>query len=121
MVNSITEDQVVHIFNVNKQKGIKLGDKRHPILQLERWPAEECIRGVAGGKPVPLIGAVVIRLTMPEAGRNTGPDIKVRFKITASGFTDWVGMIIGAKTIDHPSRGGLGHQPCGNGHWMEGF
>ena len=27
-------------------------------------------------------------------------------------------MILGGKAIDHPSRGGLGHCPCGDGHWM---
>ena len=76
------------------------------------------MRGVAGGKVVPLIGAVVLSVKMCKKGKNEGPDIKARFKITARGATDWVGMILGGKAIDHPSRGGLGHCPCGDGHWM---
>ena len=28
-------------------------------------------------------------------------------------------MIVGAHAIDHQSRGGVGHQPAANGHWMQ--
>ena len=118
MVNSVTEVYLVHIINTYRSMNIPMSDQRHPIVQLETWPEKECVRGVAGGKTVPLVGGVVMRLTMPEKGTNKGPNILVRFKITGKGTTDWVGMILGARAIDHVSLGGLGHQSCPNGHWM---
>ena len=94
-VNSVTEEQVASVLNHYRAKNIPLNDKRHPVLQLEKWPEEESVRGVAGGVTVKLVGSVV------------------------SGATDWVGMIVGAHAIDHQSRGGLGHQSAANGHWMQ--
>ena len=55
-------------------------------------------------------------MCMLQKDADEGPMVKARFKITKKRFTDWVGMILGAKAIDHPSRGGLGHIPAANGH-----
>ena len=118
-VNSVTEEQVVSVLNHYRAKGIPLSDNRHPVIQLEKWPEEEAVRGVAGGVTVKLVGSVVFRITMFKKGTNEGPEVRIRFKITQAGATDWVGMIVGAHAIDHPSRGGLGHQPAANGHWMQ--
>ena len=76
-----------------------MGDPNHPILQLEKWPEEESVRGVAGGALVPLVGAVALRIKLCKKDAHTGPDVNVRFKITASGSTDWVGMLVGAKVL----------------------
>ena len=35
-VNSITEEQLVAILNFHHEKGIRLGDKRHPVISLLR-------------------------------------------------------------------------------------
>jgi len=117
-VNSVTEEQVVATLNHYRAKNIPLSDKRHPVLQLEKWPEEESVRGVAGGVTVKLVGSVVFRIKMYRKGTNEGPEVRIRFKITQAGSTDWVGMIVGAHAIDHSARGGLGHQPAANGHWM---
>ncbi len=80
-MNSTTEKIVVDILNENRRAGISLSDPGQPIKKLERWSVKEVLRGVAGGASVGLIGAVVVKMTMLELGRNTGPEILVRFKI----------------------------------------
>ena len=97
---------MVHILNVHRNAGFALNDKRHPILQLEKWQFKEELRGIAGGKSVPLLGSVVLRITMLELGKDTGPDIKARFKICKAGSTDWVGIILGAQAIDSQNEEG---------------
>ena len=120
-VNSITEEQVLSILNEMKVANIPLNDKRHPIVQLEKWPVKEELRGVAGGKSVPLLGSVVLKITMLELGKTTGPEIKARFKICKKGSTDWVGVILGARAIDCPEHGGLGHVAGPHAHVMTGL
>ncbi len=71
-------------------RNIPLNDKRHPVLQLEKWPEEESVRGVAGGVTVKLVGSVVFRITMYRKGTSEGPEVRIRFKITQAGSTDWV-------------------------------
>ena len=75
-VNSITEEQVCAIMNDQKAREIKLDDPKHPIIQLEKRPQKECVRGVAGGKTVPLLGAVVMCVIMckREADRSRCED-----------------------------------------------
>ncbi len=101
-VNSTTEELMVKILNENRARGISLGDERHPVVQLERWDRGEELRGVAGGKTIPLVGSVVLKVTMLELGKDTGPEVRFRFKICAAGTTDWVGFIVGARALDDP-------------------
>ena len=106
-VNSVTEELVLWILNDQAKKGVPLSDRRHPIKRLEKWPMKEELRGIAGGKNVELVGSVVLRIMMVELGKKTGPDVLFRFKICKKGMTEWVGLIIGARAIDCPERGGL--------------
>jgi len=115
-VNSTTEELVLEILEENRKAGIGLADKRHPIKNLEKWEHEEALRGVAGGKSVPLLGSVVMAVKMVELGKDTGPEVLISFKICKSGSTDWVGWIIGARCIDCPERGGLGFVPLEHSH-----
>ena len=115
-MNSTTEELVLKILNECEAAGMKLSDPKHPVKLLERWEHKEGLRGVAGSKTVPLIGAVVVAVNMIELGKSDGPEIKVRFKICAAGSTDWVGWILGARAIDCPARGGLGFLPLENAH-----
>ena len=69
-VNSTTEELVVKILNHEKSKGINLGDRRHPIKQLETWPQRESLRGVVGGKSLNIIGGAVINLKMLKIGES---------------------------------------------------
>ena len=114
--NSTTEDLVLQILNENERAGIRLSDKRHPIKRLEKWRHAEALSGVAGGQKVPLLGSVVMQVRMTEVGKNTGPEVLIRFKICKAGCTDWVGFIIGARAIDCPERGGLGFIPLEHCH-----
>ena len=72
-VNSTTEDLVLQLINENEAQGIKMNDKRHPIRVLGGWKHEEALCGVAGSSRVPLIGSVVINMTMLQVGKSTGP------------------------------------------------
>jgi hypothetical protein len=115
-VNSTTEELVLKVLNENQAAGISLDDKRHPIKQFERWAHEEALRGVAGGKNVPLLGAVIVAVHLIELGKNDGPEVLVRFKVCGAGSTDWVGWILGGRCIDCPANGGLGFIPLEHSH-----
>ena len=114
--NSTTEELVLQIINENREAGISFQDKRHPIKQLEKWKHTEGLRGVAGSKTVPLLGAVAVRLNMIELGKDDGPEILARFKVCEAKSTDWVGWILGARAIDCPGNGGLGFIPLEYSH-----
>ena len=89
-VNSTTEEIVVRILNENTNQGISLGNPRHPIKALERWGKIEGLRGVAGSKVVPIIGAVVLRVDFIGKGKENGPynkPVYVRFKVCKAGST----------------------------------
>ena len=118
-VNTITEALVLKILNSNVANGYRLDHKQSPIVALEKWKEAEAIRGVGAGSVVPLLGAVVLRVKMLELGKNDGPDILIRFKITKQGGTDWVGIILGARALDCVKRGGLGHVAADNAHLMQ--
>ena len=107
-VNSVTEELVLQVLNEKSNAGMGLNDPRHPVKQLGSWKHRETLRGVAGGAAVPLVGTVVVGLTMVEAGKDNGPEVRVRFKITKKGTTDWVGWILGARMLDCAGRGSLG-------------
>ena len=115
-VNSTTEELVLKLINENEAQGISMSDKRHPIKRLGKWKHEEALCGVAGSARVPLIGSVVVNIQMTEMGKNTGPEILVRFKVCKAGCTDWVGWILGARALDCQARGGLGFLPLEHGH-----
>ena len=55
---------------------------------------------------------------MTELGKKTGPVIHARFKICPNGTTDWVPIVLGARSIDCVERGGLGHSPLDKSHAM---
>ena len=78
MVNTITEDWLVNLINRMSRSGIRMKDPQSPIVQLEKWPEDESVRGVAGGKVVPLVGAVVLKMTMCEHQKNTGKPIMTK-------------------------------------------
>ena len=94
-INSITEKAVVELLNVYHSHGIRIGDPQCPVERLEDWDTEERVRGIAAGATVKLLGAAVIRVTLKEKDKMYGPTIPVRFKITQSGETDWVSIILG--------------------------
>ena len=70
---------------------------------------------------MPLVGAVVLEMEMLKLHQETGPKIQARFKVTAYGKTDWVPIILGARAIDCPERGGLGFSPGPASHTLRGL
>ena len=67
-VNAVTEEFVVGLLNFAAQQGIKSRDERYPVLQLEKWAKKEQVAGVAKAKPVQLVGAVVLRVSLGGSG-----------------------------------------------------
>ena len=68
--------------NVARVQGIGIRDPRFPIIQMENWPVPEYVTGISKGHDVPIIGAGVMRATMTELGKDSGPEIIVRAKIS---------------------------------------
>ena len=120
-VNSVSEELVIGLINHAKSRQIKTDDPRYPILQMEWWPETERVAGVAAGKTIVLLGAVVLRVQMTELGKKTGPEILVRAKIFEKNGTDWHGLILGGQALDCVERGGLGHRPGSHAHVLEGL
>ena len=54
-----------------------------------------------------------------EGGPDVGPSVMMRFKICSEGkLGPWVTMIIGAQTLDHPEKGGLGFQVRAKSYYL---
>ena len=100
-LNTIPEDTLVDIINANEQAGIKMSDERHPVVELQSWSEPEYCKGVAGGVSVPLIGGVILCLTFVDRNDGRTQTVRAKFKILASGKTDWVPIILGGSAIDH--------------------
>ena len=120
-VNSITERGLVELMNIYHALGLRVGSPGCPILWLEDWEHEQRVRGIAAGASVRLLGAVVMRVTLKEKGKSTGPMINVRFKITQSGETDWISTIFGGSLCDDPGLGGIGLVPMKDCHFFRKF
>ena len=103
--------------------GIGPEDRRFPVLRFEKWTYPEFVHGIAAASPVPLKGGVVLRVTLMEGedpeSATDGPEVFVRCKVAARGTSDWHGLILGGRALDHPSRLGLGFRPGPNGHVLD--
>ena len=118
-VNSVTEEVVVGAINHAHAQGIYSDNPRYPVVQLEYWPNEERVTGIASGHHVQILGAVVLRVQMTELGKKTGPLVWFRCKIFKAKQSDWHGLILGGRALDSPIIGGLGHRPTPKGHAFE--
>ena len=121
--NHVTEELVAGMLNRAADLGIGPEDRRFPVIRFEKWAYPEYVHGIAAGSPVPLKGAVVLRVTFlegidPESARD-GPEVFVRCKVAARGTSDWHGLILGGRALDHPSRMGLGFRPGPDCHVLD--
>ena len=108
--------------NFQRDKNLRLNDKKHPVKALEKWRCGKEIRGVAGGAVVPLVGGVVLTFRFLFKNSETGPVVTVRLKITAAGKTDdWCPIILGGRCLDCPEHGGMGLCPGPNSHYLTGL
>ena len=62
--NHVTEELVAGMLNRAADLGIGPEDRRFPVIRFEKWAYPEYVRGIAAGSPVPLKGAVVLRVTL---------------------------------------------------------
>ena len=88
-------------------------------MQLERWPQEEIVTGLAKDTPLALKGGIVLRVTLVDVTKKKSKEILVRAKILASGTSSWHGLILGGRALDHADRGGLGFRPGPMAHVLE--
>ena len=99
-LNTIPEAALLSIINACEVAGIRMSDERHPVVELESWAHEESCKGVASGASVPLIGAVILAMTLVDRNNGKTKTISARFKILKSGTTDWVPTILGGMAVD---------------------
>ena len=115
-VNSVSEELVVGVISAAYASGIKPDDKAFPVVQLERRRKDEAVTGTAKGKSVPIIGSVVLRVSLAQLNLKLAPAIWVRARILGAGFCDWQGLILGGRSIDCQEHGGLGHRTTPHAH-----
>ena len=60
--NNVTEEFVTGLINCALKAGLQANDTGFPVVQLERWPLEEVVNGIAKSAPVPLVGGVVFKV-----------------------------------------------------------
>eukprot|EP00969_Alexandrium_andersonii_P304216 13447695-Alexandrium_andersonii.AAC.1 len=60
--NAVSEELLVGCINRAQENGLSASDPRYPIVQLEQHGETEAIVGIARGRAVQVIGAVVLRL-----------------------------------------------------------
>ena len=80
------------------------------MLALEKWKVTEHVEGVAAGKRIDLLGAVVLRVEMGCKHDRAPVYEKIRCKIFARGSASFNGIILGGRTLDAVSQGGMGLQ-----------
>ena len=121
--NHVTEELVVSILNRAAAMGLKPSDAHFPVIQFEKWVYPEYVHGIASGSPVPLKGAVVLRVRLQEGTEASrckdGPELFVRCKVAARGTSDWHGLILGGRALDCEARRGLGFRPGPNSHILD--
>ena len=109
--NHVTEELVVSILNHAASMGIKPNSPEFPVVKFEQWVYPEYVHGIASGSPVPLKGAVVLKVRLQEGPDENsckdGHEIYVRCKIAAKGTSDWHGLILGGRALDCEARRGL--------------
>ncbi|CAK9020527.1 Uncharacterized protein SCF082_LOCUS14946 [Durusdinium trenchii] len=107
---------VVGAIRTALEQGIGPGNDKFPVAQLERWPQEEVVMGLANDAPIKLKGAVVMRVLLPDVNGQKTEEILVRAKVIAKGLSTWHGLILGGRALDAVERGGLGFRPAASTH-----
>ena len=121
--NHVTEELVCGMLNKAKELGLKPDDPKFPVVQMERWVHAEAVHGIAASSPVPFEGSCGHEgdsVGRVHPGRlQAFHEILVRAKISAKGRSDWHGLILGGRSLDCQSRGGLGFRPGPTAHMLD--
>ena len=67
-----------------------------------------------------LVGNAVVRLELPEKGKESGPEILVRLKIFRLGSCNWNGIFLEAPALEC-SPEGLGYRTVPDAHVLDGL
>ncbi|CAE7299989.1 unnamed protein product, partial [Symbiodinium necroappetens] len=118
--NSCTEEMVCRLLSKALWDGMKPSDPNFPLVQLEKWPQDEVVTGLAKDKPIGLRGGVVLRVKLEDISGSKSKEILARAKVLAAGTSSWHGLILGGRALDHPDRGGLGYRASPMAHVLEG-
>ena len=118
-MNSVSEELVIGVLNAAYAKGMKPDHAEFPVVQLEKRPRPETVTGIAKGKPVLILGSVVLRVRLMQLSGKPASSIQMRFRILEKGACDWQGLIIGGRAIDCKENGGLGHRTTPHAHVFE--
>ena len=62
-----------------------------------------------------------MKVELVEQGKDKGPEIIVRAKVFENGSSDFIGLILGARSLDYVERDGLGFRPAAGGHVFDKF
>ena len=108
--NTIPEELVTGMFRRAAKLGIPQGSDEYPVVALEKWKIPEHVEGVAAGKRVDLLGSVVFRAEMGYTHDRRPVRELIRCKIFAAGTASFMGIILGGRTLDAVSQGGMGLQ-----------
>ena len=108
--NAIPEELVTGMLRRAAKLGIREGSDEFPVVALEKWKVAEHVEGVAAGKRVDLLGSVVIRAEMGYRHDRTPVREFIRCKIFPAGMASFMGIILGGRTLDAVSQGGMGLQ-----------
>ena len=114
--NSCSEELIAAMITYALNNGVLPNDKRFPIAQLEKWPLQECVQGLAKSTPVDLKGGAVLRVALVDMSGQKSKNILVRVKICAAGTVGFNGLILGGRALDCVERGGLGHVTSNKAH-----
>ena len=113
---SCSEELIAAMITYALNNGVLPNDKRFQIAQLEKWPLQECVQGLAKSSPVDLKGGAVLRVALVDMSGQKSKSILVRVKICAVGTVGFNGLILGGRALDCVERGGLGHVTSRKAH-----
>ena len=117
--NSTTEELLVGMVNHCLAKGMDGAHPDWPILAFERRPGPpKTMEGINSQHPVPLVGNAVIRLELPEKGKESGPRVLIRLKVFRRGCCKWHGIFMGAPALEC-SPYGLGYRTVPDAHVLD--
>ena len=114
--NAVAEELVIEVLNHALTVGLTPGDPKWPV-RLERWAHPELVTGVAKGRGVQVIGAVVFPVVFKGDTQKEVVHL-MRFKIFAKGGSSWNGLVVGGPSLELPPLG-LGLRSHPGGHCLE--
>ena len=112
--NAVGEEVIVIVVNGARSSGLTPEDEAWPV-KFERWDDIGGAGGITVGRPLRIIGAVLLPV-MFWGRRDRMVTQIMRFKIFAKGTCGWPGLVIGGPSLEQQPLG-LGLMACSGGHY----